>query len=303
MWTDAVDEILGADQAVTFAHVTPASGVVLTPLTNFGVRDREAGTVGSVNSSAGMWLKLDRVRQNPRVAIAFHTRDHSLTKRPEYVLVQGTATLQDDWLDSHLEEWERFGGQSRDLNRVWDWWLRVYHDRVGIDVSVERILVWPDQSCAGEPEVHGAPLPAEPPPPQRAPARGTGPRVRHRRAARRARRLPHVLLGWVGADGFPLLAPADVAGAEERGIVLEPRGGLVPPGGRRAGLTAHWFARYTVGQRQRRYTGWMEADADRVVYAPHSERGYAFPPWRFAYNIVAGYGTRRGLRSAPPTRT
>src|SRR5947208_11589757 len=132
-WPDNVDSILANDQAVTFAHVTPAHGVVLTPLTNFGVRDREAGTVGSVNSSVGMWLKLDRVRRNPRVAIAFHTREHSSTKRPEYVLVQGTATLSDDWLDSHLEEWERFGGQPRDLNPVWDWWLRVYHDRVGID--------------------------------------------------------------------------------------------------------------------------------------------------------------------------
>jgi hypothetical protein len=279
--------------------------VVLTPLTNFGIRDRGAGTVGSVNSSIGMWRKLDRVRQNPRVAIAFHTRDHSFTGRPEYVLVQGTARLEENWIDSHPTEWERFGGQPRDLNPLWRWWLRVYHDRVGIDADVERIVVWRDASCRGEPEVHGAPLPPEPPGPQSPPARGTGPRVRHRRAARRSRRLPHVLLGWVGADGFPFVAPVEVAGAEPRGIVLQAPPRLVPPGGRRAGLTAHWFGRYTVGQWQHRYTGWMEAEpqGDRVVYAPHTERWYAFPPSRFAFNAVAGYGTRRGLRSAPPTRT
>ena len=67
-WPDAVDEIFASDQAVMFAHVTPARGAVLTPLTNFGVRDRQAGTLESVNSSVGMWRKLERVRA-PRAFI------------------------------------------------------------------------------------------------------------------------------------------------------------------------------------------------------------------------------------------
>ena len=61
MWPDTIDEILGGDQAVALAHVTPAEGVVLTPVTNFALRDREAGTV-AVNSSVGMWRKLDRIQ-------------------------------------------------------------------------------------------------------------------------------------------------------------------------------------------------------------------------------------------------
>ena len=76
------------------AYVTPASGVVLTPVTNFGVRDREAGTV-TVNTSVGAWKKLDRIRRNPHVALAFHTRAHARHDRPEYVLVQGRASLSE----------------------------------------------------------------------------------------------------------------------------------------------------------------------------------------------------------------
>jgi len=297
-----VDEILGGDQAVVLAHKTPANGVVLSPLTNFGIRDRDAGTLVSLNSSVGMWRKLDRIRRSPQVAIAFHTREHGFSDRPEYVLVQGTASLTPlsdrNWLDSHRQEWERFAGEPPDLGPLWDRWLRVYRWRVGIEMAVERVVAWPDGRCEGAPEVHGASLPSEPPESQRPPAKGTAPRVNHRRAARRARRLPHTLLGWVGADGFPVVAPVDVAGAERDGMVLRAPGGLVPPGARRAGLTAHWFSRHVVGQIQRRHTGWLEADAGRVVYAPHTQRAYLIPPWRWAFHVAAGYGTRRGLREA-----
>jgi nitroimidazol reductase NimA-like FMN-containing flavoprotein (pyridoxamine 5'-phosphate oxidase superfamily) len=306
MWPDSVDEILGEDQAVALAHVTPAKGVVLTPVTNFALRDRTSGTV-AVNSSVGMWRKLEGIRQNPHVAVAFHTREHAATDRPEYVLVQGKASLsqledRDGWLEAMGDNWERFGGQSRTVGRGWEWWLSAYHWRVNIEIAVERVMVWPNLACAGHPDVYGAPRPAEPPQPQRPPARGTGPRIDHARAAKKAASLPHVLLGWVGADELPMVVPVDVGGAEERGIVVEAPAGLIPPGGRRAGLLAHWFSRHVVGQRQRKHTGWLDSGSgDRVVYAPHTESGYSLPPWRFAYNAGAGFVTRRGLREARRT--
>ena len=64
-WPAKVDEVVGGDQVVALAHVTPASGVVLNPVTNFGLRDRERGTV-AVNSSVGMWSKLDRLQRQVR---------------------------------------------------------------------------------------------------------------------------------------------------------------------------------------------------------------------------------------------
>jgi hypothetical protein len=303
LWPDTADEILGGDQVVLFAHVTPASGVVLTPLTNTGLRDRESGTATPVSSSVGMWKKLDRIRRNRRVAIAYHTREHGFSDQPEYVLVQGEAALSplEDrrWVERHLDAWERFSG-PRDVGPLGERWLSVYHWRVGIEIAVTRVMIWPDLDCSGAPEVHGAPLPPEPPQPQRPPARGTGPRIDHARAARRASRLPNVLLGWVGADGFPLVVPVEVTGTDERGIALEAPEGLVPPGGRRAGLTAHSFARYTFGQNQRKHTGWLEAEPGRgeVVYAPHTEAGYWLPTSRLLYRIGSGFVTRRGYREA-----
>jgi hypothetical protein len=298
-----VDEILGGDQAVALAHVTPAEGVVLTPVTNFALRDRGTGTV-AVNSSVGMWKKLDRIRRNPNVAVAFHTRAHALNERPEYVLVQGRAALSsledpNAWVETIGDRWERFGGKPREMGPVWDWWLRAYHWRVNIEIHVERLVVWPDLACRGAPEVHGAPLP-HPPTAQRPPARGTGPRIDHVRAASRATRLPHILLGWVGGDGLPVVIPVETRGTKESGLVLETPGGLVPPGGRRAGLLAHWFSRHAVGQRQRKHTGWLEGESGegRAIYAPHTEAGYRLPPWRLAFNVGAGLVTRRGVHAA-----
>jgi hypothetical protein len=302
VWTDSVDEILRSDQVVALASVTPAKGVVLTPLTNFGLRDRQAGTLTAVNSSVGVWKKLERMRRNPKVAIAYHTREHGFSGRPEYVLVQGRATLLPPVADYPRvlgDSWERFGGPVSG-GAAWDRWLRVWATRVAVELAVERVIVWRDLACRGEPEVHGAPLPADPPQPQRPPAGGRGPRLDHRRAARRAHRLPYVLLGWVGADGYPLAVPVEVAGYETRGIVLDAPGDLVPPGGRRAGVTAHWFARYTFGQRQRVHTGWLHAERPngRVVYAPHTQAGYRLPTSRFLFRLVAGFEARRRLRQA-----
>ena len=296
-WPDSVEEILGTDQAVTFAHTTPANGVVLSPLTNFALQDREAARV-AVNSSTAMWRKLERIRNNPRVAVAFHTRAHASSDRPEYVLVQGNASISpDDWRAAMGPNWERFGGQPLDAGRIWNWWLRAYHERVNVVIDVVRVVVWPDLACHGKPAVHGVPLPPEPPASQRPPGRGTGPRVDHARAAKRAAKLPHVLLGWVGADGYPVVIPVGVSSSKE-GIALTPPSGLVPPGGRRAGLTAHWFSRHVLGQIQQRYTGWLEVAGDRVTYAPHTQAGYRIPTGRFAFNVAAGYGTRRGVLQA-----
>jgi hypothetical protein len=302
-WPDSLDEIVGGDHAVALAYVTPASGVVLSPVSNFGTRDWEAGTV-TVNSSIGAWKKLDRIRRNPSVALAFHTREHARSQRPEYVLVQGRASLSPfadrGWLDAHREEWERFTGGMREFGPLWGRWLSIYHWRVGIEVAVERVVTWPDLDCGGTPEVLGAPLPSRPPRPQQPPARGTAPRINHARAAANAGRLPNLLLGWVGTDGLPMVVPAQVAGAENGGIAIEAPLEIVPAGGRRAGLTAHWFSRHVLGQRQRIYTGWLEAEPSerRLVYAPHTEAAYRLPPSKLLYKLVVGAFTRLRLRGA-----
>jgi hypothetical protein len=300
-WSDRVEEILDGDHAVALAYATPAQGVVLAPVSNFGLNDREAGIV-TVNSSVGAWKKLERIRRNPQVAIAFHTRAHAAHDRPEYVLVQGRASLQpplEDYPSSILEHWERIE-PWRDLGPLWKRWLRVYALRVEIRIAVERIVVWPDLECRGAPEVEGAALPVEAPTPQERPAKGTAARVNQTSAARRAARLPNVLLGWIGADGFPFVIPVGVSATDERGIQLKPPSALVPPGGRRAGLTAHWFSHGVVGQRQMICTGWMEVEQGSgvVTYSPHTLAAYRMPSSRFIYRVVVGVFTRLRYREA-----
>ena len=304
MWPDSVDEIITSDQVFAFGFTTPANGVIVSPLTNSGIRDRDRGVMSSGNTSVGTWKKLERIRANPRVALAFHTRTHSLTSRPEYVLVQGKASFPwpppADYVASIAEQFRKFGGFAHDNGRLANWWLRDFLWRVPIDVAIERVVVWPDLRCAGEPTVFGPSLPASSPASQAAPRHGTGPRVDHRRAARRARRQPHALLGWVGADGYPVMVPVGVGEAGTAGISLGAESGLVPPGGRRAGLTAHAFARYTHGQTLRKYTGWLDVspDGSTITYAPHTEAGYRFPASKALFMAVAGGGTRLGVRRA-----
>jgi hypothetical protein len=55
-----------------------------------GIRDGEKGTI-TVCSSLGLWKKLDRMRSNPSVAVAYHAREHGDSNRPEFVLAQGTG--------------------------------------------------------------------------------------------------------------------------------------------------------------------------------------------------------------------
>lgn len=270
-------------------YVTPARGVVLTPVTNFALHDREAGTV-SINTSIGASGKLARIRANPNVALAFHTRAHADHQRPEYVLVQGRASIGppiEDYPSTVLEQWERIEPWGS-LGPLAKRWLRIYGWRVEVKVFVERVVLWPDLACAGRPKVFGQALVETPPPTQAAPAKGQGPRIAHRRAAWEARHLPNVLLGWVGADERPMIVPVGVGSTSREGTELFAPPGLLPPGARRAGLTAHWFSRGVTGQRQIIHTGWL----DESVYAPHTRASYFMPPLRSVYRLAVGAATR-----------
>ena len=149
----------------------------------------------------------------PQVAVAFHTREYALTDRPEYVLVQGRASISEaPGYDAMGDNWERFAGLPPDVGPLWNWWLRAYHERVNVVIEVERMVVWPDLACQGTPQVYSAPLPPEAPARQRPPERGTGPTRGPRRSSKaRGQAQPDVLLGWVGADGFPFVIPVEVS--------------------------------------------------------------------------------------------
>jgi len=224
MWSDREDDIIGGDLTAALAYATPAGGAVLTPVAPIGLRDRAAGTVG-FTTSLGFGRKLDRIKQNPRVALAYHAREHGFASEPRFVLVQGTASFQPRVDRALLEDVvrpasARFMGPPR-TGPFWDRWLSAYYaDRILVTVAVERVCSWSDPRCTGEPSVYGATRPASAPEPQSAPRNGTRPRVDAARARRRLAKLRHVLLAYIDSDGFPVVVPVGVGEASDAGIAL-----------------------------------------------------------------------------------
>jgi hypothetical protein len=296
MWPDADDAILAGDLTSALAYRTPAGGVVLTAVAPIGMRERDAGTV-SFTTSLGFGRKLERIDANPEVALAYHAREHGFASDPRFVVVQGRASY-DAKPDREVLEGQvqpastRFMGAPR-RGIFWDRWLRAYYqDRVLVTVSVTRLISWGDDTCAGERLVSGEPLPAGQPAAQAPPRNGTAPRVDVARAQRRIAALPHVLLGWIAADGFPLVSPAMVGEASPRGLAVSAP--LLPPPGRRAGLLAHRYEPQLIGLEARQYTGWLQDG----IYAPHTEQGFRAPANKTVLLLANGVMARRGLKRA-----
>jgi hypothetical protein len=111
--------------------------------------------------------------------------------------------------------------------------------------------------------------------------------------------LPHRLLGWRGADGYPEVAPVQPAGCGPDGLRLVAPRGVLPPGGRRAGLLAHSFRPQLVGLTVRMLTGWLDVDDDgTAVYAPHTARGFTAPPNKRLLLVSNGLLAKWGLHQA-----
>jgi hypothetical protein len=306
-WPDDIDEILAGDLTAGLAYCTPAGGAVVTAVAPIGMRDREAGTV-TFTTSLGFGKKLDRIKQNPRISLAYHAREHGFARGPGLVLVQGDAEPETEPDRDYIEDVlgpmaERFMGPAKRGKLFWDRWLQEYYaDRVPVTLRIARIVAWSDDEARGEPRVIGAPLPSEPPP-QEPPRNGAGPRVDAVKAARRIGALPNQLLTWVGGDGYPEVAPVHVRGGEAGGIALEAARPL-PSGGRRAGILAHRYNAQLIGLEARGHTGWLTArpESGRALYAPHTSFGFRAPANKtvllFANGLLAKRGLKRARRAA-----
>jgi hypothetical protein len=110
--------------------------------------------------------------------------------------------------------------------------------------------------------------------------------------------LPHRVLAYRGADGFPVLVPVLLAGHDQAGLRLVAAPGLLPPGGRRAGLLAHAYRPQLVGLSTRTFTGWLEVSPDGVVYAPHTAKGFVAPPRKKLLLVSNGLIAKYGLWQA-----
>ena len=299
-WDADVDAVLAGDLTTALGYRTPAGGVVVQAVAPIGLRDRATGRL-TFTTSLGFSKKLERIERDPRVALAFHAREHGFADGQSFVLAQGVATVIEDPPQDRRDEIEAQAelhlGPARH-GWFWDRWLHEYYMvRVPVDVAVERVVTWPDLRCAGEFAFSGE-SPAPAPEPQSAPKNGTGPRIDVRRAARRLSGTSHTLLGFAGGDGRPVILPVEIGATGPEGIEVRCAAPL-PPGGRRAGLTGHSYRPQLVGLETRQYTGWLEVD-DRGdgLYAPHTETGYKAPANKTLLLLLNGMLAKRGVRAA-----
>jgi hypothetical protein len=172
-WDDSLDAIFAGDLTVALGYRTPAAGVVVQAVAPIGLRDRERGTLG-FTTSLGFSKKIDRIAADPRVAMAFHAREHGRAPGTLYVLAQGAARVIERPSEAQRELVRTnasayLGPPKRGL--FWDRWLREYYvSRVPVEVDVKRILVWTPprrkRSSASKPRS---------PSPSRSVRRATGP--------------------------------------------------------------------------------------------------------------------------------
>ncbi|MEU4562179.1 pyridoxamine 5'-phosphate oxidase family protein [Actinoplanes sp. NPDC023936] len=300
-WTDDIDAVLGGDLTAALTYVTPAGGAVAVAVAPVGLRDREKGWV-AFTTSLGFGKKLERITRDPRVALAYHSREHGTATGDRYVLVQGHAEIvpQPDPELAALVRRQATAALGPPLTGVfWDRWLREYYQvRVPVLVRVRRVTSWPDLRAAGEPLVLGA-APVPPPAPQNPPASGTWPRVDVQRTGDRFRKHPHRLLSYRGSDGYPVTVPIEVRRVSAEGIELAAAPGLIPDGARRAGLLTHSFGPQLVGLSTRYHTGWLSKDATgKVMYFPHTASGFSAPRQKALQMFATGLMAKRGLRAS-----
>jgi hypothetical protein len=299
-WSDDLDDVIRGDLTAAAAYITPAKSAVVTAVAPCGIGRRDRGVLG-FTTSLGFGKKLERIIPDPHVALAFHSREHGFSASPMFVLAQGIASVDLEPSRARLEalkpQVEPYVGKAA-RGPVWDRLLREYYgERVVVDIAVKRIAAWPDLCAGGTMEVTGEAWPG-PADPQRPPENGTGPRVDVAKAARRIATLPHRVLAYRGADGFPVVVPVQIAGHDREGLRLVVAHGLLPPGGRRAGLLAHAYRPQLVGLSTRIFTGWLEVGGDAVVYSPHTSKGFVAPPNKNLLLTLNGLVAKFGLWQA-----
>ena len=211
------------------------------------------------------------------------------------VLVQGTATVEDEDLDANRSRYEadtaaKPTGPSAAAPRGarFDW----YFTRIYVHVRPERVYVWRDGDCGATPEVYGEARdePAAPPP-----LYGGQP-IAHRRVAEIGSRYEWAVLSLVGPDGFPLAVRLPMA-ADRRGrsiaIDVEPGGIELRPGP--VCVTAHDH------DADLRWTRNFQVRGDLVADPPH---GWLVLPHRMVggFELPPGGAVVRAVANIPKIR-
>jgi hypothetical protein len=255
---------------------------------------RQGGPTIDVTTGLGYPKKADDARRHPSISLLFSDPTGSGLEGGPKVLVQGTATVDDEDLKANAERYISESGvklpATKKMNPpklvrpMFNW----YYARLYIKVRPERVLVWPEGNLAEEPVVHDAHLEEvrsghveEPPEEHGAPAAGSP-----AWDARMDVLAEHDtgVLSWMGPDGFPLAVRIPFrADATRREIAIEGEPAGLPLLEGRACLTVHRHAPDFTWQRNMQVRGNLTRAADGWRLVPRRiVGGFELPEGRFS---------------------
>ena len=244
----------------------------------------QGGPTIDVTTGLGYPKKADDARAHPSVALLFSDPTGSGVQSGIKVLVQGTATIDDEDLAANADRYARESGEKlpatkkmhppKPIRGLFNW----YYARLYIKVRPERVFVWPDGDVTQEPTVHGAHLEEvrsghSEEPAEEHPAPAGGPPAWDERMEFLGEHETGVL-SWLGPDGFPIAVrvpySADPSRREIR-IEGDPAGLPVLEG--RACLTVHRHAPDFTWQRNMQVRGDLVRTPDGLRLAPRKVVG------------------------------
>jgi hypothetical protein len=247
-----------------------------------------------VTTGLGYPKKADDARAHPSVALLFSDPTGSGIDSGIRVLVQGTATVDDEDLKANADRYYRESvvklpatkkmHPPKPMRSLLNW----YYARLYIKVRPERVFVWPEGNLSDEPVVHDTHLEevrsghVEQPPEPPGPPVGGG--------AAWDRRMDVLaehdtgVLSWMGPDGFPISIRARFsADATRREVAIEAEPLGLPLMEGRACLTVHRHAPDFTWQRN------MQVRGDLTP----SDQGWRLVPRR----VVGGFELPEGRLS------
>jgi hypothetical protein len=237
-----------------------------------------------VSTGLGAPKKADDARAHPGVSMLFSDPTGSKIESGIKVLVQGTATVDDEDLKANAERYFHESGEKlpatkemhppKALRRLFNF----YYVRLYIKVRPERVFVWPEGDLGEPPEVHGAHLEEvrsghseEPVEEHGGPPAGDP--AWDRRLALLGEHETAVL-SWLGPDGFPIAVRIPFTadpGRREIRIEQEPAGLPVLEG--RACLTVHRHAPDFTWQRNMQVRGNLVRSGNGLRLVPRKVVG------------------------------
>jgi hypothetical protein len=264
--------------------------------------DQGAPTI-DVTTGLGYPKKADDAARRPSIALLFSDATGSGIESGIRVLVQGTATIDDEDLTANADRYMRESAEKlpatvkmhppKPVRRAFNF----YYARIYIKVRPERIFVWPEGDVRREPTLHDAHLEevrsghTEEPAEEHGPSAAGEPAWDKRMAFLSEQETG--VLSWLGPDGFPIAVRVPHrADPERRRILIDAEPASLPVLEGRACLTVHRHAPDFTWQRNMQVRGNLVRSPDGLELVPRRIVG--------GFEIPKGMGRMRDFIKKGP---